>query len=177
MSFFVPNLGHDLNQSKNLVKMNVEKHTTNNVGGICKLYYFLISDLLSLIPLAKNKVRVEIRSVSNFNEVKFTRDTANITETQKHDKDGDYTEFKLKLFCPGMSEQLLIELTPLLINRVGIIYQLNSGEWKTAGSKQEPIRILQTTDTGTKITDLKGITLESTRKFINPIPYTTDPTL
>ena len=151
--------------------MSIEKHITNNVGGICKLFYFYISDLIALKPIAKNKVNVEIRSVAQFHRIQFTVDTASVSEDIKKDKDGKHTEFKLKAFLPGAAEKLIEELTPLLNNRVGIIYQLNSGEWKTAGTKQQPLTFLSSQDTGAKFADLKGTTLTSDRDFLLPLSY------
>ena len=172
MSFFVPKLGQILTPLKQPIKMTIEKHATNNVGGICKLFYFYISDLINLKPIANQKVEIEIRSLAQFHQIKFTHDTAFIEEELKKDKDGKYTELKLKAFLPGATEDLIQELTPMLTSRIGIIYQLNSGEWKTAGTKQEPIQILTSFETGSKFTDLKGVTIETTRQFISPIPYT-----
>lgn len=156
--------------------MNIEKHVTDNVGGICRLFYFFISDLLSHIPVAPNKVHVQIRSVAQFYQIKFTDGTAFVTEELIRDKDGEYTKFQLTALLPGSTEELINELSPLLTSPVGIIYQLNSGEWKTAGSKQEKLKFTTQFNTGKELKDRKGIQLETTRQFIHPIPFAVDPT-
>lgn len=156
---------------------------TNNMGGLRPIgYYGFLADVdTSLWPevaedpadLAANITVVgdiTMKATKTVYAMYGTAETAGLKGESQGDRDGRSTKRTASWFMPGNKKEALGAAKAFLNRNMFFLYREQDGKWRLQGSPDFPAEVAPSDDTGTAVTDRKGITLEITDNGFGPCP-------
>lgn len=156
---------------------------TNNMGGVRPIgYYGFIADVdTSQWPdvvadpadLAANITitgNIVMKAGKTMYPMYGTAETAGLKGEAQGERDGRSTKRTATWFIPGNSKQTLGAAKAFLNRNMFFIYIEQNGNKRLQGSPSFPAEVAPGDDTGTAVTDRKGVNFEITDNGFGPCP-------
>jgi hypothetical protein len=164
----------------NFEPLNFEEGT-NNMGGIRPIgYYGFIADVLTWPEVSANpadlaaNITISTPIVMKPGKTMYamygTAETAGLKGAPQGERDGRSTKRTATWFIPGNNKQALGAAKAFLNRNMFFIYVEQNNNKRLQGSPSFPAEVAPADDSGTAVTDRKGVTFEITDNGFGPCP-------
>lgn len=154
---------------------------TNNMGGIRPIgYYGFLADVATFpdVPAAPASLAENITIIDpivmkpgkTMYAMYGTAETAGLKGEPQGERDGRSTKRTATWFIPGNNKEALGAAKAFLNRNMFFLYLEQNANWRLQGSPAFPAEVAPKDDTGTAVTDRKGVTFEITDNGFGPCP-------
>ena len=154
---------------------------TNNMGGNRPIgYYGFIADVATFPEVAADPADlaanitissdIVMKAGKTMSAMYGTAETSGLKGEAQGERDGRSTKRTATWFIPGNNKQALGAAKAFLNRRMFFLYQEQNGNWRLQGSPAFPAEVAPSDDTGTAVTDRKGVSFEITDNGFGPCP-------
>lgn len=136
--------------------MKTVSKSTNNIGGIARLYAVPIEVLTAVVQSATPGVyTVTLSSTDEVYDISAIAESISASEEAKQSGAGWYLEQQIRATMAKDTPELVLAMEELTGKRLIMIYRDQNDRYKLVGSQTESIRLNTKSDSGKKIADLQ----------------------
>lgn len=154
---------------------------TNNMGGLRPIgYYGFLADVQTFPEIAETpadlaanitiSTNIVMKATKTMYAMYGTAETAGLKGETQGERDGKSTKRTATWFIPGNKKEALGAARAFLNRNMFFLYREQDGKYRLQGSPNFPAEASPSDDTGTAVTDRKGITFEIVDNGFGPCP-------